>query len=385
MKTDTFIVHLRCASGGGGGADRVILNTIPWLQAGLFSQAVLYLVKPGSDVSGLVEPLSGRGLLCRAIPGRSIFDFRQFLAIRQFVIEHKVRILHCHDAKADIYGFLLRLMQPSLKVISTLHGWTEKTRRGRIYCRLDRIVLRHFNLVIAVSEHTARIARAHGIRYVVVIHNGIDPDEWPLAGSRESRNKDDPFTIAYVGRISAEKGPLEFVETALAITLQQPDSRFVVVGEGPDLTAMKEAVISAGLNRNFEFRGYQSPDTLKLTYPALDVLVLPSRCEGLPMAILEACSTGVCVAAFSVGGVPEIITHGQDGLLAKPGNIGDLASLIVTLRQDESLAARLRRAARTTVENRFSVQVQVRKLEAVYVEMMKADQRKDPDFTMPSL
>ncbi|MEI8121170.1 MAG: glycosyltransferase [bacterium] len=384
MKTDTIIVHLRCASGGGGGADRVILNTIPWLQAGLFSHAVLYLVKPGSDVSGLVNPLSQRGLLCRAMPGRSVFDFRQFLEVRRFVIEHKVRVLHCHDAKADLYGFLLRLTLPSLILISTLHGWTEKTRRGRIYSRLDKTILRRFNVVIAVSEHTARIARAHGIRRVVVVHNGIDPDEWPLAGSRESRNKDDPFTIAFVGRISAEKGPLEFVETARAVALQQPDSRFVVVGEGPDLPAMKEAVTSAGLNRIFEFRGYQSPEALKLAYPAMDVIVLPSRCEGLPMSILEACSMGVCVAAFSVGGVPEIITHGQDGLLAKSGNIGDLASLIVTLRQDESLAARLRRAARTTVETRFSVQVQVRKLEEVYVGMMKADQRKDPDFTLPS-
>ncbi|MEI6562940.1 MAG: glycosyltransferase family 4 protein [bacterium] len=380
-----MIVHLRCASGGGGGADRVILNTVPWLQTGLFRQAVLYLVKPGSDVSGLINPLSQRGLICCAMPGCSVFDFRQLLAVRGFIIEHKVRILHCHDAKADIYGFLLRLMLPSLKVISTLHGWTEKTRRGRIYSRLDKTILRRFNVVIAVSEHTARIARNHGIRRVVVVHNGIDPDEWPLALSRESRPGNAPATIAFVGRISAEKGPMEFVETARAVALQQPDSRFVVVGEGPDLPAMKDAVDSAGLSRNFDFRGYLSPENLKFAYPSMDVLVLPSRCEGLPMSILEACSMGVCVAAFSVGGVPEIISHGQDGLLAKPGNTGEMASQIVTLLQDKLLSARLRRAARTTIETRFSLQAQVRQLEAVYVEVLKADQCKDPDYIMPAL
>ena len=379
MKPDMSVAHLRCASGGGGGADRVIFNTVYRLQVGLFSQAVLYLVKPGTDVIGLVEPLRQRGLLCQVMPGRRIFDLGQFLAVRRFVFDHKVRILHCHDAKADIYGFLLRLMHPSLKVISTLHGWTEKTRRGRLYSRLDKTALRRFDAVIAVSDHTAGIARSHGLRHVYLVHNGIDTDEWQPAPSMQSWQPDHPFTIGFVGRISSEKGPMEFVEVARKIFLQHPLTRFVVVGEGPDLPAMKETVVSAGLGNNFDFLGYQPPKALKMAYMSMDALLLSSRREGLPMAVLEACAMGVCVAAFAVGGVPEIIVHGQNGLLAQPGNTDDLATQVLTLKQDVSLSRTIRSNARATVVSRFSVQSQVRQLEAVYADMVKGGQNKGLD------
>jgi glycosyltransferase involved in cell wall biosynthesis len=368
MSREPVITHLRCASGGGGGADRVILNTVPRLQAGRFGQTVLYLVNSGADAGGLIEPLRQRGLGCEAIPGRRIFDLRQFLALRRFVLGHGIRLLHCHDAKADLYGFLLRLTHPSLKLISSLHGWTEKTRRGRFYSRLDKAVLRRFETVIAVSEHTAGIARQNGIRRVVVVPNGIDADDWsPVT---ESRPGDRPFTLAYVGRISAEKGPLDFVATALAVSRRDPDSVFVVLGDGPDLPAMREAVAAAGLGNRFDFRGFRPPAELKAAYRAMDVLVLPSRREGLPLALLEACAMGVCVAAFSVGGVPELITHGRNGLLAEPGNTEDLARQILTLRQDPALRDRLREQARATVVSHFSVVAQVRKLEAVYAETL---------------
>jgi glycosyltransferase involved in cell wall biosynthesis len=354
------------------------------MQNGPFRQAVIYLVKAGTDVSGLVNPLRQLGLFCQVMSGCRIFDVRQFLAVRRFVRENKVCILHCHDAKADVYGFLLRLIQPSLKLVSTLHGWTEKTRRGRFYSRLDKVVLRRFDAVIAVSEHTAKIAREKGVQRVSVVHNGIDPKEWNPGLPEGPRQEGHPFAVGFVGRISAEKGPLEFVETAHAVFLKKPDSRFVVIGEGPDLPAMKTAVAEAGLSGNFDFRGYHLPEALKRAYPGLDVLVLPSRCEGLPMTILEAFTMGVCVTAFSVGGIPEVVIHGHNGLLAPPGNVTDLAAQILALRQDSCLSARLRINAKADVASHFSVQAQVRKLEAVYRNMLQADPDKILNSARPT-
>jgi glycosyltransferase involved in cell wall biosynthesis len=375
--SEAVIAHLRCASGGGGGADRVIFNTVRRLQGGVFGQAVLYLVKKGTTVSGLVDPLHRAGVPCQIIPGGRVFDFSQFFWVRRFVLKNRVGILHCHDAKADIYGFLLRLLHPSLKVVSTLHGWTGKTRRGRLYSRLDKAVLKRFDAVIAVSEHTAAIARDYGIRRLWVVHNGIDPDEWCFESPGRSPQDKAPFTVAFVGRISAEKGPLEFVKIAQAIVLKRPASRFVVMGEGPDLPAMKAAVALSGLDGNFDFCGYQPPETLKAAYGAMDVLILPSRCEGLPMAILEAFSRGVCVAAFSVGGIPELITHGHTGLLVSPGDTAGLATQILTLQQDASLSSRLRVNAREAVVTRFGVQSQVGKLEAIYGDILNPTRVKN--------
>ncbi len=382
MNPDISVAHLRCASGGGGGADRVILNTVPRLQAGHSSQSVLYLSRTESDAAGLVEPLRRQGVPCQVFPGHRVFDLRQFLAVRRFVMDHQVRILHCHDAKADVYGFLLRLLRPSLKVVSTLHGWTEKTRRGRLYSRLDKAMLRRFDAVIAVSGHTAGIAGNNGIRRVTVIHNGIDPDLWRPGPSVNDRSSDPPFTVAFIGRLSAEKGPLEFVELAREIEQRLPGNRFVVIGEGTELSAMKNAAEASGLGDSFDFRGFQSPENLRAAYSGIDVLALPSRREGLPMAVLEACAMGVCVAAFSVGGVPEIITHGQNGLLAQPGNIGELAGQIVSFRQDGRLGDRLRSLARASIVERFSVQAQVRQLEAVYEACLNSETCKIVDGTI---
>lgn len=364
------VTHLRCASGGGGGADRVILNTVPRLQTGRFSQAVLYLARTPPSVDGLVGPLRGQGVACSVIPGRRVFDLRQFFAIRRFVIENEVGILHCHDAKADLTGYLLRLLRPSLRVLSTLHGWTDKTRRGKLYSRLDKAVLKRFDAVIAVSRHTAGIAEANGIHRVKVVHNGIDPEIWRPMLPDADRSAAVPFTVAFVGRISAEKGPLEFVELAREIVRQQGGCRFWVLGEGPELPAMTVAVEAAGLADSFDFRGHQPPEALRAAYRDIDVLALTSRREGMPMAILEACAMGVCVAAFSVGGVPEIISHGQNGLLAQPGNIGELAGHIVSMRNDQRSRTRLRRQARESVVEHFSVLNQVRQLESVYAELL---------------
>lgn len=379
MNPDISVTHLRCASGGGGGADRVILNTVPRLQSGRFSQSVLYLSRTESDAAGLVEPLRTQGVPCQVFPGHRVFDLRQFLAVRRFVMEHRVRILHCHDAKADVYGFLLRLMRPSLKVVSTLHGWTEKTRRGRLYSRLDKAMLRRFDAVIAVSGHTAGIAGNNGIHRVTVIHNGIDADLWRPGSPVKAPGSSRPFTIAFIGRLSAEKGPLEFVGLAREVEHRLPGNRFVVIGEGPELAAMKGAAEAAGLGASFDFRGYQDAESLKAAYSGIDVLALPSRREGLPMAVLEACAMGVSVAAYSVGGVPEIIAHGQNGLLAQPGNMGELAGRIVAIRQDEGLGARLGSQARAVIVERFSVQAQVRQLEAVYEAFLNSASRKIRD------
>jgi glycosyltransferase involved in cell wall biosynthesis len=167
------------------------------------------------------------------------------------------------------------------------------------------------------------------------------------------------------------------------VLLQQPGSRFVVLGEGPDLPAMKGAVSAAGLDRNFAFRGYQPREALKEAYEAMEVLVLPSRREGLPLSLLEACAMGVCVAAFSVGGIPEVIVHGQNGLLAQPGDTGDLAAQIVALRQDTQLAARLRSQARATVVSHFGIRTQVRQLESVYAEVLGSGPPRNPDRPVP--
>lgn len=382
MNSALCVVQLRCASGGGGGADRVILNTVPRLQSGRFTQSVIYLARKESDVDGLVEPLRRQGVSCQVLAGCRVFDLPQFLAVRRYVIEHKVRILHCHDAKADLYGFLLRLIRPSLKVLGTLHGWTEKTRRGRLYSRLDKTVLKRFDAVIAVSGHTAGIAESNGIRRVTVIHNGIDPDLWCPPSLEDIRSADAPFTIAFIGRISPEKGPLEFVKLAREIVRQQRDSRFWVLGEGPELPAMKAAAEAAGLGGSFEFRGHQSPETLRSAYRDVDVLALTSLREGLPMAVLEACAMGVCVAAFSVGGVPEIIEHGQNGLLAQPGNIGELAGHILSLRRDTRLCSKLRRQARERIVAQFSVRNQVKQLEAVYAKLLEDGTNKNRDGVM---
>jgi glycosyltransferase involved in cell wall biosynthesis len=374
MAESSAILFLRHAAAGGGGADSVVLGVAARLDRDRFRPVLGYLRKHGQDASELAAKARRRSLDFVETPGRRWFDPVQFGRLSRLVRERDVRLVHCNDAKTDVYGWLLGFCHPSLRRVTTLHGWASSTRRGSLYNRLDKWAAARFDAVIAVSEHTARIAEAHRIPRVRVIRNGIDAGEWRRSRPVAQRTGTG-LCVGYVGRLSREKRPDCFVEAARRLAQRDRGMRFLVVGDGPERSAMERDAHAAGLDGAIRFLGYLDEPELKAQYEQMDVLMLTSDREGLPISLLEAAAMEVCVVATRVGGVPELVRDGHNGLLAPPNDAAALAEAVASLARDPMLAEGLRRNGRRAVETEFSLQRTVGAVEAVYDEVLSRGRR----------
>lgn len=258
-------------------------------------------------------------------------------------------LVHTHGYKAGVLG---RLAARSLgmAVVSTYHAGEPGTGRVRFYQQLDRLTagLAH---PIAVSEQIrCRLpARAR------LIENFVELPR--LDGSSGPR----PATVAFVGRLSPEKGPDEF--GAIAETL--PDVRFEAYGDGPLRTSLQERY-----GRHVRFHGEVA--SMGEHWRDVGLLCMPSRHEGLPLAALEAMAHGVPVAAYAVGALPTFIEHERSGWLVAPGNRGGLIAAIQAWHaQDARAAGAMSAAARAIVERRFSREAGIEKILAVYAQALR--------------
>jgi glycosyltransferase involved in cell wall biosynthesis len=190
----------------------------------------------------------------------------------------------------------------------------------------------------------------------VVIPNAVDVDAAPRA-----RLEGDPPRIVTVGRLAAPKDALTLVR-ALAALGPLP-FRAVLVGDGPDRAEVEAAVRSLGLADRVELAGSRAdvPDLLA----AADLFVLSSRSEGAPFSILEAMAAGLPVVASEVGGVAELVAHGETGLLVPAGDPAPLADALRTLLVDPGLRSRLGAAGRARARERFDL----RALRGAHVEL----------------
>lgn len=365
------ILILRQSFGGGGGADTVISGQIGFLDPARFKPLVVYLRKYGGSPGTIAQQFRKPGVTFIDLPGIRFFDPLQLAKLIWMIKKHKVRLIHCNDPKSDFLGALVKKLFPKIALVSTLHGWIENSPKGSFYASIDKIVLKKFDAVIAVSEEIASIARTHGIGGVRVIKNAVDLDYWVRREDKSVvSSPDTPFRVGYVGRLSHEKGPDLFVALAHAVIKAVDNTgtavKFYMAGTGHEETAIKTLVREFRIEGSLRFLGHADKGRLRGLYERLDVLVLPSRTEGTPMAVLEAMAMGVPVVATNVGGVGGIITHGHDGLLVDVGDVDGLAAAILKLKDDAALRATLAKNARETVVSGYSLRNSVAALEKIY-------------------
>lgn len=364
------VLYLKQVAGSGGGAETVILNSVPLIDAKRFSTIIGCMRKEEENIGPVLEKLKGKGITYFELPGKSIIDLAQLRNICRLIREYNIKILHCHDPKTDLYGWLLGFIFPGLKLVSTIHGWIERRKRSSYYVKIDRFVLKRFDAVIAVSGAIMQVAQTHGILRTHLIRNSIDTDKWQPVSTESSVVKPGPLRIGFVGRISTEKGPFDFVRIARNVLEKYPDAEFLVAGKGPEEGQMKELLQQTGITKSFCFQGQLDEQQLHGLYAKLDLLLLTSYTEGLPMTVLEASAMGVPVVATRVGGVGEIIQDGHNGFLAGAGDVGTLSMLALKVLEDKKLADKFRDNGRKKVEQEFSLAAGVKKIEEAYEKVL---------------
>ena len=366
-----LVLHVRCVTGTGGGPEKTILNSPRFLDQ-LGYRSICAYMHPPAD--GSFELLVERAAKAQAplvsVPDRGPLDWRVVKQLVRLCRAERVTIWHGHDYKSNTLGLVVRRFWP-MKLVTTVHGWSPLTPRTRLYYRIDKLCLRHYDQVVCVSDDLYRECLRVGVPEACchLIHNAIDTEEYrrrkPI---REAKTGFDlpprGLLIGAAGRLSEEKGFDLLIRAVAQLAGQGHDLSLWIAGEGharPQLTRLIDELACGNCVR---LLGHVND--LKPIYEAMDLYVLSSLREGLPNVILEAMAMEVPVVATRVAGVPSVIRGGENGLLVDAGSVPSLAAAIESLVSDPARREKLAAAGRTTIEQSYSFLLRMQKMARVY-------------------
>lgn len=300
---------------------------------------------------------------------RGRWDGAAVRSIRRLLSEHAVDVLHTHGYKADLYGYAAARGRATLA--ATCHNWPDARLHMQIYAALDRLALSGFDAVATASAPVAGVLESWGIAPQTLkrIPNGVDLEAFRSAEAGDGRAVGSARAIGFVGRLVRDKGGAELLHAAKMILAEFPETRFVFVGAGPQQAEWETLAGDLNITPAVTFAGRRTD--MAAVYASLDIVVLPSLKEAMPMCLLEAMAAGKPAVASNVGAVPELISPGETGLLVEPGDIGQLSQAIKDLLRDPVLARRMGEQGRARAAQRYSSTVIAQQYLDLYREAMQ--------------
>jgi len=310
------------------------------------------------------------GISCDFI---SMKHHNYFLMVRdavRSVRSRNITIIQTHGYKPSFIGFCVKYLC-GIRWICFMHGTTAENPKVKLYNLLDSILQRFADHVVLVSaSQRSRIPGGSDVRRVSVIHNAVNINH-PVSTSEKAghlraslRVPDDACLIAVVGRLSPEKGIDVFIDALCHAMAVKENIYAVIVGDGQE----REALIAQAKEKKCEeqifFVGHTStPGDYMIE---ADIILLPSRSEGIPNVALEAMALGKPVIATAVGGTPEVIEHEKSGLLVPSEQPEEMARAILRVINDPDLAKRLSQGAIVRVKEHFSIESRCNRLIEMY-------------------
>ncbi len=369
------VFDTRVVTGAGGGPEKTILNSPRFLEPLGYRMVCGYLHPPGDPGYEVIRKKADQaGAPLVSIPDRGFWDWRVVRQLLRACREHQVAVWHGHDYKTNALGLLLRRFH-RMRLVTTAHGWVQETSRTPLYYRIDRWCLPRYERVVCVSTDLVDACRAAGMpeKKLLLLDNGIDATDYARRRSvREAKGllgfPQEGQLIGAVGRLSGEKAFDVLVCAVHALRARGRDVRLVIVGEGDARPALEKLIAELGLADRVTLAGWQAD--VRGYFEAMDAFALSSLREGLPNVVLEAMALEVPVVATRVNGVPRLVQDGTNGLLVEAGDPAPLAAALDRLLGDAAMQATFRAAGRETVEGRFSFAGRMRKLAALYDELL---------------
>lgn len=358
------ILHL-ISSGGYYGAEAVVVNLSQALQ-GLGTGCTVGVFDNRHNSNLDVALAAGRAELpVELIACRGRTDWRAVRSIREVARRERTDVIHAHGYKAQIYAYLAARSLP-VALVATCHGYPSRFStagrlnaadlRQRLYTSIDRVLLSRFDQVVATSSILAETLRRSGIKdsKLTVIRNGVDwrPFHSALPSADLAELKRGRFAIGLVARLTEGKGHAQLFRALKGVLVEHPDALAVVVGEGPLGDDLQALAVELGIHEHVVFTGKRSD--MPNVYAALDIVVLPSFEEGMPMVVLEALASARAMIATPVGSVPDVIRDGETGLLIEAGNVAALETAIRRLMEDLPFRQSLAWQGQAFLEANFS-------------------------------
>jgi glycosyltransferase involved in cell wall biosynthesis len=292
-----------------------------------------------------------------------------------------VDVIHTHLLGPAVYGTLAARIvgQP---LVATMHGSVDLSVAEKWWGLKARVLSRRRNRFVAVTESLrAEMAETLSLPLarIRVIANGVDPAQFYPARDYALRGQfgwgESAIVVGSVGNVRRPKGYHDLLEAAALVRDKSPACRFVIVGDTsgePELyRTLLEHREALGLDEFVAFAGFR--DDISRCLNSLDIYVMSSVKEGLPLAILQAMASRLPIVATRSGGPQEILTHNQDALLVSPSDPQALAHAILQLADCTDLRRRLATAAHDLVTSRYTLDQTANEYQEVYSECLSSE------------
>ena len=300
--------------------------------------------------------------------------------LKSYITEHDIQVLHAFDAMADLFavpcGRLFGV--PSLasqlwhrNFLSRTHQW--------LLSIVDKVATGIFVNSYAAADELAddwHVPR----KKIHICHNGFEPSEFhPKGRKRPAPLAEASVVIGTVAVLREEKRVELLVEAFAKVHSVDPRARLLIVGDGPRRAGLVAHAQQLGLGSVCIFEGATATPADWMR--AIDVFVLCSRSESFPNALLEAMGCGCCPVGSRVGGIAELVTHGETGLLFECDNMEELADALCRLAQDWAQRSRLAEAAARFVHEQLTIEIAASRLANIYKQLLgrETEQSEHPE------
>jgi glycosyltransferase involved in cell wall biosynthesis len=301
-------------------------------------------------------------------------DLLALFELYHFIKKNKIQIVHTHSSKAGILGRWAAALAGVKNILHTVHGWSfndyQNVLTKKFYLLLEKITAEFSDKLIVVSyydkqkglnNHIARKDKYEIIRY------GIDFGKF--------RSKDysireelgilpDDSVVGMVSCFKPQKSPQDFVLLAYLIKQTLPNTKFILIGDGILRRTIEDLIIKFGLENDLILTGWRRdiPKILSI----LDVFVLTSLWEGLPISVLEAMASSLPVVVTDTGGISEVISDDETGFLVAPGDVQKNSERVIRLLRDKDLRARIGQKAKESLGLSFRTENMTTNIQEIY-------------------
>ena len=364
------ILHLIQTS-GPGGAEKLLLTLAKNSKDQYTS--IIGLLKNG----WLLKQLQNHDVKVKIIPSDGSFDLKLIKNLVDIIKKEKIDLIHSHLLDMNFYSSLAAKVA-GIPHISTEHGDIHHTSK-----KLDKKTLikaktiSHFSdKIVFVSKFTRdkflKITKVPE-RKIAIIYNGIDLKncEKPIDVEKKRAElgiKNNEFVIGNVANLYPVKGQIYLLKAAKKVIKEFPNTKFLLIGRGELEEKLKKEAQNLGIAPHIKFLGFRND--VKELLKIMDVFVLCSLSEGLPLSLIEAMASKVPVVCTNVGGIPEVIEDGINGFLVPVANSIILAEKIIYLLKNKTLSNNFTLYGYQKIKQQFSLQSMLDKYAEIYSDLM---------------
>lgn len=359
-----------------GGAERHLLILLTMLRAREIDAQLVLLVEPNNLMTEMVAEAEKRCIPVQRVLIRRDMDTGVVFCLRRILRGLKPDVVHTHLIHADLFGLTAAKLAGVKTVLTGRHN-DDDFRYRRPVRMLNKSLWRGFSGGIAISEAIRKFTIAiegappHKVRVVAYGFDYTAPDPTELAEARRKLRHflgvpEDTVLLGMACRLVEQKGVTYALQAFGRIAEKFPEARLVIAGEGDLHTTLENEAVRLGIAGRTHFLGWQGDVPGLLA--GMDIFLMPSLWEGFGLVLLEAMSKRLPVIASSVSAIPEVVAHGESGLLVPPKDVNALAEAIRILLADRDLRAYMGMNGEDRLDRLFSAARMADETIAVYRE-----------------